>query len=172
MRALEVGHLARHAPIVDALRHGDRDARRRGRAAQDGLAMTAIQAHYAQYLVWAARGLAISTLAAHTRTTPANVSQVLTRMEREGLVRRVTSTIDARSKIARITAYGAHQFWLLVRRMQRIEDGYRDATDADASAAGRRLDHVLRPLAGPLPRLLPDLPWRLRRPRTVAPRAP
>lgn len=37
MRELEVGYLAKHAPIMDAMRHAERDSRRRGRSCQDGL---------------------------------------------------------------------------------------------------------------------------------------
>ncbi|MFV0633094.1 MarR family transcriptional regulator [Demequina sp.] len=127
MAQTEVGYLARHAPLIDAMRHGDRDARRRGRLAQEGLVMTAIQAHYAQYLVRAPRGLAMSTLAEHTGTTLANVSQIATRMERLGLVRRRLSDTDYRSVVVHVTAYGTHQFWLLVTRMRRIEALYRTA---------------------------------------------
>lgn len=66
-----MGPLARHTQIIDGLRHAERQSRKTGRARQTGLAMTAIQAHYVQYLVWASRGMAMSTLAAHTRTSAA-----------------------------------------------------------------------------------------------------
>ena len=169
MRRLEVGSLARHAPIMDAVRHAERDARHRGRSSQDGLEMTAIQAHYAQYLVWATRGLAMSTLAAHTRTSAANISQVVARMERSGLVRRERSPLDGRSTVVRITARGAHQFWQLLARLRRIERGYR----ADAQGApARDLAPVLRSLVPAAPPLAPDPPARRRRHRPPNPGGP
>gem|GEM_PF-5179958 len=58
--------------------------------------MTGVQAFYAQYLVWAKRGLSMSALADYTRTTNANISQVVRRMERHGLVARAPSDRDGR----------------------------------------------------------------------------
>lgn len=160
MRRIEVGPLARHAQTIDAIRHAEREARRAGREHEGDLVMTAVQAHYVQYLVWAKHGLAMSTLAAHTRTSAANVTQVIARMERHGLVRRVPSHIDGRSVIARVTARGAHQFWQLLLRMRAIEAKYR----ADAlTRPARHLTQALRRIGGPPPRLVPDLPFRLRR---------
>lgn len=164
MRELEIGYLARHAPIMDGVRHAERTSRRRGKATEAALVMTAIQAHYAQYLVRATRGMAMSTLAAHTRTTPANVSQIVRRMERHGLVRRDRSPTDGRSVVVRLTARGAHQFWQLLRRLRAVERGYR----ADArTATVRHVPAVLRALTGPPPRLAPPAPTRWRR---IAPR--
>ena len=154
-----MGPLARHTQIIDGLRHAERQSRKTGRARQTGLAMTAIQAHYVQYLVWASRGMAMSTLAAHTRTSAANITQVVGRMERHGLVRREPSTVDGRSIVVKVTAYGTHQFWRLVALLRDIESGYR----ADAVAKPtRNLHGALRRIGGLPERLVPDPPFRLR----------
>ncbi|GIG53412.1 hypothetical protein Dac01nite_01640 [Demequina activiva] len=151
------------------MRHAERESRRQGRAIQDGLVMTAVQAHYAQYLVWAKRGLAMSALAEHTRTTAANVTQVVARMERHGLVRRERSSTDGRSVVARITARGAHQFWLLLARLRGVESRHRaDAPHGRTTS----LAAALRRLAPPRPRLAPDPPPMRRRARPRSPAGP
>ena len=163
-----MGTLARHAPTIDGLRHTERDARRRGRDVQGELVMTAIQAHYAQYLVRASRGLTMSTLAEHTRTSAPNISQVVGRMERHGLVRRVPSDRDGRCVLVRITAYGTHQFWQLLRLLRKLEAKYR----ADAVAKPmHNLAAVLRRVGPPLNTLAPAPPFNLRRwkPRRAQP---
>ncbi|WP_084039516.1 MarR family winged helix-turn-helix transcriptional regulator [Demequina sp. NBRC 110053] len=123
----------------------------------------------------------LSRLASHTRTTMANVGQIVSRMERAGLVTRTESDHDRRVTIARMTAYGRHQFWLLVRRLRRVEAAYRTTSEpTPRTSHDRRLDHRLRPIAGAPPRLVPDLPppWRRyrerlrQRARAVASRAP
>ncbi|WP_297083896.1 MarR family winged helix-turn-helix transcriptional regulator [uncultured Demequina sp.] len=96
MSTRDIGSLARKAPLIDGVRHADRETRRRLRGAGTGLAMTGVQAFYAQYLVWAKRGLSMSALADYTRTTNANISQVVRRMERHGLVARAPSDRDGR----------------------------------------------------------------------------
>lgn len=160
MRRIEVGPLARHTLIIDGIRHAERRSQQAGRDVQLGLLMTAIQAHYVQYLVWAKHGMAMSTLAAHTRTTAGNVTQMVSRLERRGLVRREPSPTDGRSTVVKVTAYGAHQFWRLVHRLRRIEAGYR----ADAMALPARTLHgALRRIGGPPGLLVPDPPLRLRR---------
>lgn len=159
MRRIEVGPLARHTLIIDGIRHAERQSRKAGRDHQKGLKMTAIQAHYVQYLVRASRGMAMSTLAAHTRTSAANITQVVTRMERHGLVQREPSIMDGRSVVVKATAYGIHQFWRLVRALRKIEAGYR--ADAVAKPA-RTLHRALRRIGGPPERLVPDPSFRLR----------
>lgn len=167
MRRIEVGPLARHTLIIDGIRHAERHTRQAGRDHQGELVMTAIQAHYVQYLVWARHGMAMSTLAAHTRTSAGNITQVVTRMERHGLVRREPSITDGRSIVVKATAYGTHQFWRLMRVLRRIEAGYR----ADAVAKPARTLHCALRRVGGLPeRLAPDPPFKLKprwRPQSI-----
>ena len=124
--------------------------------------MTSVQAHYAQYLVWARRGMSMSALAAYTRTSRANVSQMVTRMERRGLVSRERSDRDGRGVIVRITAYGAHQFARLLRRLRSVE---RQLTDRISLRRPHATAWTLRLVAAAPP------PPRPRRRRPVWPEA-
>jgi DNA-binding MarR family transcriptional regulator len=84
--------------------------------------------------------LPLSELAVGQQCAPSNITQLIDRLEAEGLVRRVDDPSDRRGKRAELTPLGEKRQLAGAREVQRIQAEFADAlTAADRAALARGL---------------------------------
>lgn len=114
----------------------------------DGVAVTGPRYSLLRILYFAQDGrLPQSEIARQLGTTPANVTQLIDGLERDGYVERVTNTADRRVTYAQLTEHGRATCDLLVPRMvQVMQDTVRGLNARELASLARLLSKLRRHL--------------------------
>jgi DNA-binding MarR family transcriptional regulator len=107
-------------------------------AAFDAVELTASRFTVLDLLATAAEPLPLSELAARSACVRSNMTQLVDRLEADGLVRRVPDPHDRRSILAELTAAGAAKRKEGARALEKVREGFAEAVGERDRVALRR----------------------------------
>jgi DNA-binding MarR family transcriptional regulator len=130
--------------VTFALVHAAQAIEERWQGALAGVGLSTAKLGALTVLVEAGEPLSLSELAARLTCVRSNITQLVDRLDGEGLVRRVENPVDRRSKKAAITPLGIERQAAGAREMERVQRELGSALSAIDLAALERVLSKLR----------------------------
>jgi DNA-binding MarR family transcriptional regulator len=131
--------------VTFALVHAAQAIEDRWQRALAGVGLSTAKLGALTVLVEAGEPLSLSELAARLTCVRSNITQLVDRLDAEGLVRRVENPVDRRSKKAAITPLGVERQAAGAREMERVQTELGSALSAIDLAALERVLTKLKP---------------------------
>lgn len=126
---------ARPDPLLTALLRAAHVLEQRLEEALRGVGLSRAKYEALDQLARAGGSLSLKALAEGQRCAPSNVTQLVDRLEADGLVRRTDDAADRRSRRAELTTLGACRAADGTAAIAAVHDRFADALPADGRAA-------------------------------------
>lgn len=130
--------------LMTALLHAARNVQHRLEQALETVALTPAKYQALAALVESGSPLALSELAGRLHCVKSNVTQLVDRLESDGLVKRVDDASDRRAIRAVVTPMGMERQMAGARAMQELQDQFATRVGAEERETFRRVLDTLR----------------------------